>query len=134
MQNQGVHLLSIFVAPQSLINLAPPISNKIEILAYKHATSPWFGEGRRGASLGLWWSLKGNLATPSSLAYLSWIKQPKISVFGLFPALFFHISEESGRLDPITRGRKPGKTFFLTIRVRSQIRCYLEESISSNTY
>ena len=120
--------------PKSLINLAPPYPTKLKYLRTQHATSPWLGEGRRGASLGLWRSLKGNLATPSSLAYLSWIKQPKISVFGLFPALFFHISEESGRLDPITRGRKPGKTFFLTIRVRSQIRCYLEESISSNTY
>ena len=38
--------------PISLINLAPPISTKIEMHASQHATSPWFGEGRRGSSLG----------------------------------------------------------------------------------
>ena len=57
--------------PKSIINIAPQISISIKIemliLASQHATSPWFGEGRRGASLGLWRSLKGKLVVPLSL-------------------------------------------------------------------
>ena len=84
----------------------------MKYLRTQHATSPWLGEGRRGASLGLWQSLKGKLVVPLSLEHLFCIKQGKIPVFGLFPALFFHVSEESSRSLPLMRGWESGKTFF----------------------
>ena len=97
--------------PKSLINLAPPYPTKLKHLRAQHATSPWFGEGRRGASLGLWWSLKGKLAATLSLEYLSSVLREEIPVVGLFPALLFHVSEESSRSLPRMRGSKHGRTF-----------------------
>ena len=72
--------------PKSLINLAPPISTERKKVATKHAIAPWFGEGMRGGSLGLWWSLNGKLVALLSLEHLSCILREEIPVVGLFPA------------------------------------------------
>ena len=120
--------------PKSLINLAPPISTERKKVATKHAIVPWFGEGMRGGSLGLWWSLNGKLVALLSLEHLSCILREEIPVVGLFPALFFHVSEESSRSLPLMRGWESGKTFSFTISVSDQIWCYLMHHLSSITY
>ena len=120
--------------PKSLINLAPPYPTKLKYLRAQHATSPWFGEGRRGASLGLWWSLKGKLAATLSLEYLSSVLREEIPVVGLFPALLFHVSEESSRSLPRMRGSKHGRTFLSIICCSDQICNYLIYRLLSITY
>ena len=88
-----------------LLNLAPLLKpTQHKKVATKHAIAPWFGEGMRGGSLGLWWSLNGKVVALLSLEHLSCILREEIPVVGLFPALFFHVSEESSRSLPLMRG------------------------------
>ena len=69
----------------------------MKCLRTQHATSPWLGEGRRGAWLGLWRSLKGKLVVPLSYTPFLDIGGRNLSVFGLFPALLLHVPEENNR-------------------------------------
>ena len=105
--------------PKSLINFAPLKPTQHKKVATKHAIAPWFGEGMRGGSLGLWWSLNGKLVALLSLEHLSCILREEIPVVGLFPALFFHVSEESSRSLPLMRGWESGKTFSFTFTTTS---------------
>ena len=124
--------------PKSLINLAPPISTERKKVATKHAIVPWFGEGMRGGSLGLWWSLNGKLVVILSLEHLSCILREEIPVIGLFPALFFHVSEESSRslahlqMSMATSRTTTDPSWFLTIQSQKLMNLCLLNVIGAN--
>ena len=121
--------------PKSLINPAPPYPTKLECSRTQHATSPWLGEGRRGASLGLWRSLKGKLVVFHHhwSTFLGCRREKSLS--SASSLLFFFMSRKRA-IDSSRscEGRKPGKTFFSTISSSDQFCQYLMPHTSSITY
>ena len=100
--------------PKSLINLAPPYPTKLKYLRTQHATSPWLGEGRRGSSLGLWRSLKGEIVAPLSLACLFLDRATKnLCRQRLSGGLIPHLGGEESILADHARVGNQVKLFFL---------------------